>query len=299
MVKIREGLPLTNGNITQEDSASLTAQLANNSTTHKNISIHTNQPKSVLAQHLENACRDTLAENSPIQEIEKSSVNRQNIDVPAWLATVAKRIGETQLDKLTQAVELIRQVEHDYQGNRSDIFVTGIGMTDILTYLYQDEDALVSAMLYRSVRHNYLTLEEVEEKFGKDISTLVADTLAMGKLSDTIESNKRLENYFVNNEREQLNNIYSMLITTTNDVRVVLIKLAERTFAMRELSFCSEERQQRVAREVMTIYAPLAHRLGIAQLKWELEDLSFRYLAPQDYKRIAKLLSEKRSEREA
>ncbi len=296
MVKIREGLPLKNGNITQEDSASLTAQLANNSTTHHPISINPFQQKSVLTQHLENVFSEPSVQKS---EKAKPTIQRQNIDVPAWIDTVAKRIGETQLDKLSEAVELIRQVEHDYQGNRSDIFVTGIGMTDILTYLYQDEDALVSAMLYRSVRHNYLTLEEVEEKFGKDISTLVADTLAMGKLSDTIESNKRLENYFVNNEREQLNNIYSMLITTTNDVRVVMIKLAERTFAMRELSFCSEERQQRVAREVMTIYAPLAHRLGIAQLKWELEDLSFRYLAPKDYKGIAKLLSEKRSEREA
>ena len=84
-----------------------------------------------------------------------------------------------------------------------------------------------------------------------------------------------------------------------NDVRVVLIKLAERTFAMRELTFSGEERQYRVAREVMTIYAPLAHRLGIAQLKWELEDLAFRYLAPERYKEIAKLLSEKRSERES
>ncbi|WP_351019748.1 HD domain-containing protein, partial [Shewanella sp. AC91-MNA-CIBAN-0169] len=77
------------------------------------------------------------------------------------------------------------------------------------------------------------------------------------------------------------------------------IKLAERTFAMRELTFSHLERQNRVAREVMTIYAPLAHRLGIAQLKWELEDLAFRYLAPERYKEIAKLLSEKRSERES
>lgn len=121
----------------------------------------------------------------------------------------------------------------------------------------------------------------------------------MGKLSEIIESNKRLEDHFVNNQRDQLSNIYSMLISVTNDVRVVLIKLAERTFAMRELTFSNEERQNRVAREVMAIYAPLAHRLGIAQLKWELEDLAFRYLAPERYKEIAKLLSEKRSERES
>nr|MBP8816105.1 bifunctional (p)ppGpp synthetase/guanosine-3',5'-bis(diphosphate) 3'-pyrophosphohydrolase [Psychrobacter sp.] len=164
---------------------------------------------------------------------------------------------------------------------------------------YQDENALVAAMLYRSARKSIISLAEIEKKFGADISTLVKDTLAMGKLSEIIESNKRLEDHFVNNQRDQLSNIYSMLISVTNDVRVVLIKLAERTFAMRELTFSGEERQYRVAREVMTIYAPLAHRLGIAQLKWELEDLAFRYLAPERYKEIAKLLSEKRSERES
>ncbi len=163
--------------------------------------------------------------------------------------------------------DLIRQLDNDYQGERSDIFATGIGMTDILSYLYQDEDALVSAMLYRSARHNLIDNKTIEQKFGSEISTLVTETLAIGKLSETIEKSKRLEDHFANNQREQLNNIYSMLISVTNDVRVVLIKLAERTFAMRELSCSPEERQQRVAREVMTIYAPLAHRLGIAQIK--------------------------------
>ena len=84
----------------------------------------------------------------------------------------------------------------------------------------------------------------------------------------------------------------------TEDVRVVLIKLAERTYSLRELATASKERQERVAREILTIYSPLAHRLGIAQLKWELEDLAFRYLAPDRYKEIATLLNEKRLERE-
>ena len=89
-----------------------------------------------------------------------------------------------------------------------------------------------------------------------------------------------------------------MLISVTEDVRVVLIKLAERTYSLRELANSSRERQERVAREILTIYSPLAHRLGIAQLKWELEDLAFRYLAPDRYKEIASLLNEKRLERE-
>ncbi|MGD4065427.1 HD domain-containing protein, partial [Xanthomonas citri pv. citri] len=152
--------------------------------------------------------------------------------------------------------------------------------------------------LYRAARIQIFTPKQIQATFGDEVAELVQETLALGRLSDLIENNKRLEDHFNNNQREQLSGIYNMLISMTNDVRVVLIKLAERTFAMRELSYASPERQQRVAREVMTIYAPLAHRMGIAQLKWELEDLSFRYLAPDRYKEIAKLLSEKRSERE-
>jgi len=233
------------------------------------------------------------------KELEAVDLDQANIDVPTWLDNVAKRIGQESVPNLSAACEFIRSHMNTSESERSGAYVTGIGMTDILTYLYQDEDALVAAMLYRSARKSIISLAEVEKHFGPDILTLVKDTLAMGKLSEIIESNKRLEDHFVNNQRDQLSNIYSMLISVTNDVRVVLIKLAERTFAMRELTFSRPERQTRVAREVMTIYAPLAHRLGIAQLKWELEDLAFRYLAPDRYKEIAKLLSEKRSERES
>lgn len=220
------------------------------------------------------------------------------IDLPAWLKTVANRVNLDELPNLAKACELIGTQSVLSENNRSSAYMTGIGMADILTYLYQDEDALTAAMLYRAARIKLISLEQIKEHFGQNVAKLVIDTLAMGQLSDTIESNKRLEDHLANNQREQLSNIYSMLISMTNDVRVVLIKLAERTFAMRELSYASEERQKRVSREVMTIYAPLAHRLGIAQIKWELEDLAFRYLAPDRYKEIAKLLSEKRSERE-
>ncbi|HCE41568.1 MAG TPA: GTP diphosphokinase, partial [Alcanivorax sp.] len=83
-----------------------------------------------------------------------------------------------------------------------------------------------------------------------------------------------------------------------DDVRVALVKLAERTVIIRAVKESDPERQQKVAREVFDIYAPLAHRLGVGQLKWELEDLSFRYLQPGAYKKVAKLLDEKRLDRE-
>ena len=316
MVKIREGLPLTDGQTTEADSATLAAQLVASQRSHQSANSYAQIPLDIKQQLATHKLHSTFDRSEPyhyhnhdpnlVDSSENAGdktaivdLNQANIDVPAWLDNVAKRIGQDAVPNLALACEFIRSRMNTSESERSGAYVTGIGMTDILTYLYQDEDALVAAMLYRSARKSMISLAEIEKNFGSDICTLVKDTLAMGKLSAIIESNKRLEDHFVNEQRDQLSNIYSMLISVTNDVRVVLIKLAERTFAMRELTFSSSERQQRVAREVMTIYAPLAHRLGIAQLKWELEDLAFRYLAPERYKEIAKLLSEKRSEREA
>lgn len=260
----------------------------------------TNNDKAVTAPHSYVQNHTDISNADVVSNVKNDIANDvANIDIPTWLSRVADRIGETSLPKLTKSVQLIQQLNIQDENARSNAFATGIGMTDILTYLYQDEDALVASMLYRSARKTLISLEKIKQHFGTNISTLVEATLAMGQLSETIEKNQRLEDQIINNQREQLTNIYSMLITVTNDVRVVLIKLAERTFAMRELSFSTAQRQKRVAREVMTIYAPLAHRLGIAQMKWELEDLAFRYLAPERYKEIAKLLAEKRSEREA
>jgi len=304
MVKIREGLPLVDGQTTKADSATLAAQLVASQRSHQSANsyaqipldikyqlstnkLHTTFDRSVshiLHNHdskLEDEYLDNplLDENNAIfeQDSEVIDLDQVNIDIPTWLDNVAKRIGQESVPNLSAACEFIRNHMNTSESERSGAYVTGIGMTDILTYLYQDEDALVAAMLYRSARKEVISLADIEKNFGSHISTLVKDTLAMGKLSEIIESNKRLEDHFANNQREQLSNIYSMLISVTNDVRVVLIKLAERTFAMRELTFSSVTRQSRVAREVMTIYAPLAHRLGIAQLKWELEDLAFRY----------------------
>ena len=274
MVKIRESLPLLDGKDVDHDSTTMIASI----TASQRHFTHTDLP--ILSE--------------PASHI----IDEHTIDTEAWLVSMAKRAHLTELPELTKACQLLKNQDLSTESNRSNAFLTGIGIADILGYLYQDEDTLVAAMLYRAARIQIFTPKQIQATFGDEVAELVQETLALGRLSDLIENNKRLEDHFNNNQREQLSGIYNMLISMTNDVRVVLIKLAERTFAMRELSYASPERQQRVAREVMTIYAPLAHRMGIAQLKWELEDLSFRYLAPDRYKEIAKLLSEKRSERE-
>lgn len=221
------------------------------------------------------------------------------IDLVAWLEQLKQSYEGQRLDVLEQACHQALDLEiNSTVKHRSNIFAMGIGMADILAHLNVDEDTLVAAILYRSVREGLTTLDEVKHDFGQQIFLLVQGTLAMGKLSELIEQNKHLEDHFNNNQREHLSGIYKMLIAVTEDVRVVLIKLAERTYILRQIQNAPKERQERVAREILTIYAPLAHRLGIAQLKWELEDLAFRYLAPARYKEIATLLNEKRTERE-
>ncbi|MBF7686663.1 RelA/SpoT family protein [Acinetobacter rathckeae] len=222
----------------------------------------------------------------------------QQQDLAEWLDRVRLQTGSELKQLEDVAKHTLEKEQQSLVPSRNNTFVTGIGVADILAHLYVDEETLSAAVLYRSVREGRTSLEEVEENYGKEVLDLVRGTLAMGKLSELIEQNKRLEDHFNNNKREHLTGIYKMLISVTEDVRVVLIKLAERTFELRELAKSPKDRQERVAREILTIYSPLAHRLGIAQLKWELEDLAFRYLAPDRYKEIAKLLNEKRLERE-
>lgn len=237
--------------------------------------------------------------NELSQETTVEHAEQAHHDLTEWLDRVRGILDGAPLQQLEEVAHLTleRELQSTVQ-HRSNTFYTGIEMADILAHLHVDEDTLSAAMLYRAVREGVMPLSEVLEQFGEQVHSLVKGTLAMGKLSELIEKNKRLEDHFDNNQREHLSGIYKMLISVTEDVRVVLVKLAERTYALRELTNSSRERQERVAREILTIYSPLAHRLGIAQLKWELEDLAFRYLAPERYKEIASLLNEKRLERE-
>lgn len=245
--------------------------------------------------------------DAPSKNFSQTFTNH-TIDISTWLERVCETLSVDCLPELKKACDLVAKACKDHDSNccssdieekyRANALENGIWVADILSYLVNDENVLVSAMLFRATRQGLIDKKALEENFSADVVKLTLDTLAMGRLSEMIEKNKRLEDHFINNQKDHLAGIYKMLISVTNDVRVVLVKLAERTFALRQLENASHDRQQRVAREIMSIYAPLAHRLGIAQLKWELEDLAFRYLAPARYKEIAKLLAEKRMQRE-
>ncbi len=134
----------------------------------------------------------------------------------------------------------------------------------------------------------------VSQRFGPVVAKLIDGVQRMAAISASLSPRKSM----VMGTQGQVENLRKMLVAMVDDVRVALIKLAERTCAIRAVKTADDEKRNRVAREVFDIYAPLAHRLGIGHIKWELEDLSFRYLEPDQYKQIAKLLHERRLDRE-
>jgi len=175
-------------------------------------------------------------------------------------------------------------------------YFAGLEMAEILADLHLDCDTLVAAVLYRSVREKKLAQEKVRSQFGEPVSKLIGGVARMAAISNI--STHSSDTVMGLESSEQADNVRKMLVAMVDDVRIALIKLAERTCAIRAVKKAPIEKRQRVAREVSDIYAPLAHRLGIGHIKWELEDLSFRYLHPYDYKYIAKLLDEKRIDRQ-
>ncbi|GIU50199.1 MULTISPECIES: GTP diphosphokinase [Shewanella] len=165
-------------------------------------------------------------------------------------------------------------------------------MVEILAPLNMDIETLQASLLFIIHDAGILSIEDIEEKFGKSLSQLVASVVTMeaiGALKVSQDSRTA---------EPQIDNIRKMLLAMVEDVRAVVIKLAERLRLLREIKNVDEETRVLVAREVADIYAPLANRLGIGQLKWELEDISFRYLHPVVYKDIAKQLDGKRVDRE-
>lgn len=227
-----------------------------------------------------------------------------SVDLPLWLAELRKlsRHDHFDDDLLIAACEFTRKAEDKARGSknvwnlRTSSFLTGLEMAVILAELSLDQESIVAAILYRSVREGKSRIEQVEKKFGSEVAGLIDGVLKMAAISELKSS--VLEGSVLGQHSDQLENLRKMLVAMVDDVRVALIKIAERTCAIREVKEASEDRKQKVAREVFDIYAPLAHRLGIGQLKWELEDLSFRYLEPEAYMQIAKLLDEKRLDRE-
>ena len=157
----------------------------------------------------------------------------------------------------------------------------------ILTELKMDYTTVAGGLLHDVVEDTGITLEEVEDEFGKEIAQLVDGVTKISELK------------FNSVEEQQAENFRKMILSMTKDIRVILIKFADRLHNMRTLEYLPEKKQRRIALETRDVYAPLAHRLGIAKIKWELEDLALKVLEPQAYWDLVKKVAEKREEREA
>ncbi|WHI52583.1 GTP diphosphokinase [Microbulbifer sp. MLAF003] len=226
------------------------------------------------------------------------------LDLESWLRHVQKLAGldGAAIVKLRRAAEVSAEAEQraieaeNIWAEGASSFATGLEMAEILADLQIDSEALVAAVLYRAVREKRMPIKSVEEEFGSTVAKLIRGVLRMAAIrSRSADTGDERKSGAVEEHSE---NIRRMLVALVDDVRVALIKLAERTCAIRAAKNVEQAKRTRVAREVADIYAPLAHRLGIGHIKWELEDLSFRYLEPNDYKQIARLLDEKRLARQ-
>jgi len=174
----------------------------------------------------------------------------------------------------------------------TEVVAEGLAIADLLFQLRMDDTSLVVAILYATAPLMQVTDEALSDQFGQEVVALLRSVRRIAEIRP-IRIDDRDESHL---QSEQLR---KMLLAMATDIRVVMIRLAERVVCMRAMTQYPEERRQRMAREVLDIYAPLANRLGIWQLKWELEDLSLRYLEPALYKRIARLLDERRVDRES
>ncbi|PWW12694.1 GTP diphosphokinase [Mangrovibacter plantisponsor] len=208
--------------------------------------------------------------------------------------TWIKSLGIASQQSCARLADTVRYCQQQIEGHDDAnlILWRGVEMVEILTMLSMDTDTLCSALLFPLADNQVVSESDIQEAMGKSVASLIHGVRDM----DAIRQLKATHTDAVSSE--QVDNVRRMLLAMVDDFRCVVIKLAERIVHLREVKDAPEDERVLAAKECTNIYAPLANRLGIGQLKWELEDYCFRYLHPDEYKRIAKLLHERRLDRE-
>ncbi|MET0203180.1 MAG: GTP diphosphokinase [Casimicrobiaceae bacterium] len=212
--------------------------------------------------------------------------------VATWLDSLAPLFSAPERKSLKDAFDLAHARAGEVRMPEGEpALERAVGAATILAALELDRDSVIAALLMPLTIANAFDAEAVTAQFGADVATLVAGVSRMSSIRASAASPQ-------SDHGAQAENLRKMLLAMVEDIRVVLVKLAERTQALRYLMTADEALRRESAREVLELFAPLANRLGVWQLKWELEDLSLRALEPDDYKRIAKLLDERRLDRQ-
>src|SRR5438067_41517 len=203
------------------------------------------------------------------------------------LLRIADHLDRTDQEIVRRAYERALSAHAGQRRLSGEEYVTHpMEVAAILADLQLDAETLAAALLHDTVEDTPLTADEVEQEFGPEVARLVDGVTKLGRIS------------LRSDQQQQAENIRKMMVAMAEDLRVVLIKLADRLHNMRTLDPLPEVKRRKISRETLDIYAPLAHRLGIGQIKLELEDLAFRNLEPEAYEDVAKRISRKRHERE-